>query len=192
MIVIVGLGNPGRKYSQTPHNIGFEVIDLVAREHGIRLKVSRKFLAKTGEGEIAGKRVALLKPTTYVNLSGETVFKFLNYNNLCEKDLLVVTDDINLPMGRIRIRAQGSHGGHNGLRSIINRISTQFSRVRIGICPLSGKVEDAADYVLTPLWGKEKKLMAEVVDVSTQAVETFLKEGLTKAMDKYNSLEISM
>jgi PTH1 family peptidyl-tRNA hydrolase len=158
MVLVIGLGNPGRKYRGSPHNAGYEVVDRLAARHGISLAASRKTLAEIGEGEIGGVTVALMKPTTYMNLSGEAVATFLKYRELDKtRDLLVVSDDINLLLGRLRLRGSGSHGGHNGLRSLIHHLgTTEFPRLRLGVYPPGADIRDRTVFVLTPLWGEEK------------------------------------
>lgn len=194
MMLIAGLGNPGRKYRCSPHNMGYEVIQLLARTHHINLKASRKRLAEIGEGDIGGTSVILMKPTTFMNMSGEAVAEYLRYVELdSTKDLLIVADDINLSMGKIRLREKGSHGGHNGLRSIIERLnSSEFPRLRIGIYPRVGEVYDTTTYVLTPLWGDEKELMERVVETAVEAVECVVTGGITVAMNMYNKRVIEL
>lgn len=190
MHLIAGLGNPGRKYRASPHNIGFDVIAVLAHRHDIRLGASRKFHAMLGEGTIASKPAVLMQPTTFMNQSGEAVVPYLKYHNLSPEQLVVISDDVNLPMGRIRIRGQGSHGGHNGLYSIICMLdSTEFPRVRVGVLP-SNDVYDVTTFVLTPLHGEEKTLMASMVEIAADAVEMMLSHGLTAAMNKYNGLDL--
>ena len=133
MKVIAGLGNPGAQYANTPHSIGFEVVDAIAREIGAEWKASVSFKGELATGMFAGQKVLLLKPMTYMNLSGDSVAPVVRYHNATPADLLVVSDDIDLPVGRIRIRVGGSAGGHNGLKSIIERVGTPaFTRLRVG------------------------------------------------------------
>ncbi len=190
MYLIAGLGNPGRKYRVSPHNIGFDVIASLAQRHSIQLRASRKFHALLGEGTIASQPVVVMQPTTFMNQSGEAVVPYLKYHNLPPEQLVVISDDVNLPMGRIRIREQGSHGGHKGLYSIVCMLdSTGFPRVRVGVLP-PNDVYDITSFVLTPLWGKEKTLMADMVEIAADAVEMLLSHGITAAMNKYNGLDL--
>src|SRR5205085_7432881 len=139
MKLIVGLGNPGREYANTRHNIGFRVLDELARRHAIDL-TRRKFSGVIGSGSIAGEQVLLLKPETYMNLSGRSVREALTFHKLEPSDLLVIVDDLALPLAKLRIREKGSAGGHNGLTSIVNELGTdEFARLRIGIGWIEGK-----------------------------------------------------
>ena len=133
MFLIVGLGNPGREYNNTRHNIGFDAIDVIADKYNI--EVSRiKFKGVYGEGIVNGEKVILLKPTTYMNLSGESVREVMDFYKLSEEDILIIYDDVSLDVGRIRIREKGSAGGHNGIKSIIANIGTDvFSRIKVGV-----------------------------------------------------------
>jgi len=186
MRLITGLGNPGRKYRETPHNVGFEVLDLLAFRGGLDFRASRKFAGLIAEGTVAGVPVYLLKPTTYMNLSGEAVSIFLRYHPLDLSDLLVITDDINLPMGRLRLRERGSHGGHKGLLSIIQMLGTEeFSRLRVGVHP-SGFVDDFVRFVLTPPAPDEREIMGEMKTVAADAVEHFLSHGFEATANLYN------
>lgn len=191
MYLIAGLGNPGRKYRASPHNVGFDVAALLANRHGIRLRASRKFHALLGEGTIADQSVVLMQPTTFMNQSGEAIVPYLKLHNLAPEQLVVISDDVNLPMGRIRIRSRGSHGGHKGLYSIICLLdSTNFPRVRLGVLP-ADSVYDVTTFVLTPLWGKEKELMEHMIEIGADAVEMILSQGITAAMNKYNGLDFA-
>jgi PTH1 family peptidyl-tRNA hydrolase len=190
MRLIVGLGNPGRRYTNSRHNVGFKCVDLFAREHGISL-TQRGAHSKLGTGEVANTRIVVAKPQTFMNLSGEAVSALMRRYRLSPKDILVIYDDLDLPLGKLRIREKGSSGGHNGLKSIISRLGTQdFPRIRIGIAPgedddTMTKV-DAIEHVLSDFTEEEKTVMREVYPRVAAAVECMLTEGLTAAMNKYN------
>jgi PTH1 family peptidyl-tRNA hydrolase len=185
MYVVVGLGNPGDKYAQTKHNIGFMTIDYLAEQHNIKInKIKHKALI--GEGSIGGKKVMLVKPQTFMNLSGQSVMDIINFYKVPIEKLIVIYDDIDLPVGKVRIRPSGSSGTHNGMRNIIYLLNAQdFPRVRIGI----GKQPDymdLGDYVLTRFGDEEKPLMAEALKHSASAVEEIVCFGINAAMNKYN------
>lgn len=183
--LIVGLGNPGRDYEQTRHNVGFMVVDELARRAGIGLtKKERKALV--GDGTLAGKSVILAKPQTYMNLSGEAVRALLDFYQIPVERFIVVHDDIDLPLGTLRLRKSGSAGGQNGVRSLIQHLGTQdFARVRFGVGRPPGK-QQAAHYVLRPFQGEEAILAREVIDTAAAAIEAWLKDGLEIAMSVYN------
>ncbi len=181
---IAGLGNPGREYEATPHNVGFLVIDELAR----RLQASvakRENSALTGGGQIRGKSVVLVKPQTFMNLSGSAVASILKYRNLTSRELIVVYDELDLPWTALRIKKNGSAAGHNGVKSIIAALKTEvFTRVRVGIHP--NRPLDAAEYVLAP-WERElRSEVGEVVSYTADAVEAIVAEGAEKAMAIYN------
>jgi len=195
MHLIVGLGNPGRRYDGSPHNLGYEVVDMLTACAGLRFRTSLRSLGLLARGMLEGMDVALLKPTTYMNLSGEAVGSFLRYHHVDLKELLVISDDTNLPMGRLRIRSGGSHGGHKGLLSIIQVLGTNaFARLRIGVMPLERQEwveeDDLVRYVLTPLRGEERLLMGRMKELATYAVICYLKEGMASAANKYNKKEL--
>jgi len=192
MKLIVGLGNPGRRYVNNRHNVGFKCVDLLAREHGISL-TRRRALSKLGSGDVAGTKTVLAKPQTFMNLSGEAVSALVRRYKLSSQDILVIYDDLDLPLGKIRIREKGSSGGHNGLKSIISHLGTQdFPRIRIGIAPAEGsdissapKV-DAIEHVLSDFTEAEKTVMREVYAKVAAVIECILTEGIAAAMNKYN------
>ena len=185
MRVIVGLGNPGLKYSKTKHNVGFDTIDVIAKRHGVRVK-KKEHKALTGECMIEGEKVLLVKPMTYMNDSGRAVRLIMDYYKVAIEDLLVISDDLTLDIGVLRIRGKGSDGGHNGLKSIINCLGgKEFARLRVGI----GKVPEGQDVIVHVLSRFDKKDRADVkktIDVAASATETVLAEGVDKAMSKYN------
>lgn len=183
MKIIIGLGNPGSKYSLTRHNIGFEVIDYMADKYDVSLKSKHKALIGTFFKN--GKKVMLVKPQTFMNLSGESIFEIMDYYDADPQDMLVVYDDIDLESGRIRLRAGGSGGTHNGMRSIIFQTQTNnIPRLRIGV----GKPEigDLAAYVLGKFSPEEKERMKDAVIKAEKAAGTFIEEGIYEAMNKNN------
>ena len=182
--LIVGLGNPGEEYENTPHNLGFRVIDRLAEAHAIR--VSRKEnTCFVGLGEIKGKRLALAKPQTYMNLSGPAVNGLLERYELKPGRLIVVYDELALPWGSLRIRMDGSSAGHNGVKSLIGSLgSNRFTRVRIGIHP--GNPVKGEQFVLVPFQRAQKQDVEEAVIRAADAVESILAEGAAQAMTKYN------
>ena len=185
LYIIVGLGNPGDKYEKTRHNVGFNVIDLLAKEYSIDVsKIKHKALI--GEGRVGTEKVILVKPMTYMNLSGESVADICNnYNNDLE-NLIVIYDDIDLDVGKIRIRKKGSGGTHNGMRSIIKCLgSNEFPRVRVGISkPKNG--QDLADFVLSRFSKEDEKSLQESFENSVAAVDCAIRNDLDLAMNRYN------
>jgi PTH1 family peptidyl-tRNA hydrolase len=185
-LLIVGLGNPGREYAGNRHNVGFDCVDLLAEKHGISLDKSQH-KARLGMGQVAGRHAILLKPQTYVNDSGEAVGAVARYYKVAPGDVLVIYDDLDLPQGTIRLRPGGSSGGHNGIKSIIEHLGTQaFPRVRIGIGRPPGRMEPK-DYVLQDFSAAEREAMAEVFDRVVDAVETFVRDGIREAMNRFNA-----
>lgn len=185
MKVFVGLGNPGFKYRKTRHNIGFFVIDELAKQWNVSFK-KRKFNAAVGMTTIAQGKAALVKPYTYMNNSGEAIRPLLDYYNATTDDLLVVYDDMDLPTGNIRLREKGGHGGHNGVRSLIQHTGTKaFKRIRIGIGhPASG--EDVIDYVLKPFPKHEKQASSDAVKRAAEACEAWMRMPFPEVMNEYN------
>ncbi|MBN7774170.1 aminoacyl-tRNA hydrolase [Clostridium aminobutyricum] len=184
MYVIVGLGNPGKKYENTRHNIGFITVDLLAERHGIKInKIKHKALV--GEGTISDQKVLLVKPQTYMNLSGNSVREIMDYYKVNIENLLIIYDDIDLPTGSVRIRKKGSAGTHNGMRSVIYDLqSDQFPRIRIGM-GMDRKM-DLKDFVTGGFTKSEKILLEKAVEHSADAVECFLRSGIDRAMNEYN------
>lgn len=183
--LIVGLGNPGKDYAQTKHNAGFWVIDELAKRHNItNFKSERKALV--ADGTIKGKRVLLAKPQTYMNLSGESVRPLMDFYKIELPNLIIVHDELDLPLGTLRLRSSGSHGGQNGVRNIIQHLGTQdFSRARFGIGRPAGKKE-AVDHVLSKFSADEAIVAQQVIDLTANAVEHWLEEGIGLAMSRYN------
>lgn len=189
MKLIVGLGNPGRKYEKTRHNVGFRVIDELARRWQIEL-TPRRSRGKLGSGRVKDQRVVLLKPTTYMNRSGRAVREELSFRKLQPQDLLVVLDDMALPLGRLRIRARGSAGGHNGLSNVIDELGSEaFARLRMGIEWIEGR--HAVRYVLSAFAPEEEQQIAQTILRAADAVECWLAKGVEVAMNTYNRPEQS-
>ena len=186
MYILVGLGNPGREYQNTRHNIGFDVIDKLADEERISL-LEKKHKAIIGKGIIAGHKVILAKPQTFMNLSGESVRELTDYYKIDETcEIIVISDDVSLDVGQIRIRKKGSAGGHNGLKSIIAHFGhDNFLRVKMGVGE-KPKNYDLADYVLGHFTQEERKIMDEAAARATKAIRLLLTEGPDPAMNQYN------
>ena len=184
--LIVGLGNPGIEYQFTPHNLGFLTIDRIVGDRGIEVR-NRQCRALTARAEIAGQPVVLAKPETYMNLSGLSVQELVAEHQVDVKtDLIVIYDELDLPLGTIRIRQRGSSAGHNGMESILGALGTdEFLRIRLGIAP-DRKVGDGVKYVLTPFRKAQDKVVDEILDIGAQAVEVILKDGPAVAMNKFN------
>jgi PTH1 family peptidyl-tRNA hydrolase len=184
--LIVGLGNPGFEYQFTPHNLGFLAIDRIAQQCGVEVR-NRQCRALTARAVIGSEPVLLAKPETFMNLSGISVRELVARHELRpEADLIVIYDELDLPLGMIRIRQRGSSAGHNGMESLIGALGTQeFLRIRLGIAP-DRKVKDGVRYVLTPFRKKELKVVDEVLDTAAEAVNVILKEGPAAAMNRFN------
>lgn len=185
--IIAGLGNPGKKYDNTRHNVGFEAIDVIADDWSIPTRRS-KFDALCGEGHVQGQRVLLLKPQTFMNLSGQSLVKATEYYNVPPQRVIILCDDVTLAPGVLRIRANGSAGGHNGLKSIITFLGQEFMRVRIGVGDKPHPDYDMADWVLSRFTAAEKKLIAARYSDIAKACALLMKEDLSTAMSLYNGL----
>lgn len=186
MFIIAGLGNPKKEYDNTRHNIGFEVIDALADKYNISV-MDVKNKALTGKGIIDGQKVILVKPLTFMNLSGESIRPLADYYKIdCETELIIISDDINLPPGQIRIRKKGSAGGHNGLKNIIRNLGRDnFQRIRVGVGE-KPKEYDLADYVLGHFSREEKAVMSKGVEKAVKAAEMMLKGDTDQAMNEFN------
>lgn len=185
MYIIIGLGNPGRKYENTRHNLGFITIDRLASKHDIKVD-KIKFKALVGDGRIAGQKVLLVKPQTYMNLSGESVREVVNYYKTEPEEIIVIYDDLDLPLGNLRIRKSGSAGTHNGMKSVVYQLkSDQFPRVRIGIGQNGDR--DIIDFVIGGFKKEEVSILEETVDKAVMAIESMIGETIDVAMNKYNS-----
>ena len=185
MKLLVGLGNPGCEYESTPHNLGFMAIDRLAEGSGVKV-TRREAQALTVSTELAGVRVVLAKPQTYMNLSGLAVERLLRNYELEPRDLLVLVDEIELPLGMLRIRPRGSAGGHNGLKSILGALEADdFTRLRLGVRP-NRQVEDYVSYLLSPFRPAEMASVEEMLSQASEAVRVILSEGVQKAMNRFN------
>ena len=186
MYIIAGLGNPGKNYNFTRHNAGFMFLDYFSKKHNIKIN-KIKFKGLYGEGKINGERVILLKPSTYMNLSGESLIAAMNFYKLSNKNIIVVYDDISLELSKIRIREKGSSGGHNGIKSIIYSLNTdEFMRVKIGVNAPHNENIDLADYVLGKFPDSEIKDFANAVENTASACELMIKGEASKAMNQLN------
>jgi peptidyl-tRNA hydrolase, PTH1 family len=186
LYAIIGLGNPGGKYDNTRHNVGFDAIDILSAKYGIKVsKVKHKAL--TGEGDIKGARVLLVKPQTFMNLSGECVREIVAWYKIPVQSLILIYDDVDLPLGKIRIRPRGSSGTHNGMKSVIYQLqSDDFPRIRIGT-DKAPEGWDLADYVLSRFNQDERKIINECILMSAEAAAAIVTLGLETAMNMYNT-----
>ena len=182
---VVGLGNPGSRYKNTPHNLGFLVMDRLAERNGIKVR-NNEGVTLTGKGQISGREVVLAKPQTFMNRSGMSVKGILQSRRLTNRDLIVVYDDIDLPWTALRIKKKGSSGGHNGMNSIIAEVGTDwFARVRVGIHP-GHEIEDTATYDLAPFERGLKEGLDEMLTYAAEAIESIIADGAIQAMTKFN------
>jgi PTH1 family peptidyl-tRNA hydrolase len=183
--LIVGLGNPGYEYHWTPHNLGFMAVDRLAEICKVEFS-RREARARVASGRFHGQKVVLAKPQTFMNLSGVSVAGLLRTQDAPLEDLVVVVDDVELPLGSLRIRRKGSAGSHNGLKSVIGALQTDcFTRIRMGAGP-DRPVEDLISYVLSPFHERDREAVAGMVDQAVEAVRVILKEGVDKAMNLFN------
>jgi len=185
LYLIVGLGNPGKEYAGNRHNVGFQCIDRLARAHGLEFRRQR-FRAVLAEGQIGGRRVLLAKPLTFMNESGKAVGPLSRWYKIPPERILVIHDDLDLPLGKIRLRPDGSSGGHKGINSLIAELGTRdFARLRIGI----GRPEhgDPVDYVLSDFGRDQEPAIAAAYEMAERAILAFLQEGIERAMSQYNN-----
>lgn len=186
MKLVVGLGNPGREYDKTRHNVGFEVLDELVRRTGAILRRGWTVPAWSGKAELEGKNVLLIKPSTFMNRSGRAVAAAARKRGLEPADVIVVLDDLELPRGQIRIRKKGGAGGHKGLRSVIEALGTEeFTRVRVGVGPRPAS-EDLVNHVLARFTAEERREVEKAVEVAADAVAAIVRDGVEKAMNKFN------
>ena len=196
--LLVGLGNPGQKYERTRHNIGFEVVDNLAESWAVQLTENKRFRGNVGETRSSsGERLILLKPNTYMNRSGQSVRAILDWYKLSASDVLVIYDDMDLPIGKLRLRLSGSAGGHNGMKSIISHLGTQaFPRLRLGISRADFTDQQANSTVVGHVLGKfapdERKVMDAAVTLAVDAIEFGLRKGIERAMSLYNGREAAI
>ena len=186
MFIIAGLGNPTKEYEHTRHNVGFDTIDVIAEKYGIGMG-EKKHKAIIGKGHMEGQKVILVKPQTFMNLSGESIREIVDYYKIDEEsELIVIYDDISLAPGKLRIRKKGSAGGHNGIKNIIAHLGTQnFYRIKVGVGE-KPKGWDLADYVLGHFNAEESKLMQEAFESAAEATATILTGDIDTAMNRYN------
>lgn len=185
MYLIVGLGNPEKEYANTRHNMGFDTINKLAEKNNIEVNKS-KFDGLYGTGIIQGKKVILLKPQTYMNLSGESVRKIIDFYNIDSEEIIIIYDDIDTEKGNIRIRKKGGPGSHNGMKSVVENLqTTDFKRIRVGIGQPEYK-NDMINYVIGKITEDEKKILQEGVNKAAEAIEEILKNGIDIAMNKFN------
>ena len=184
--LVVGLGNPGSKYEWTRHNMGFLVVDELAER--LSIPVQRlKFKALTNTAVLGGKSVLLMKPTTYMNLSGEAVGQAARFYKIPPERVLVISDDVSLPQGKLRVRRSGSAGGHNGLKNIISHLGTdQFPRIKVGVGQKPSPDSDMVNWVLGTFTGQDRKVMEEAIGRAADAVTVLLQHGIDQAMASYN------
>ncbi|MGH2397437.1 MAG: aminoacyl-tRNA hydrolase [bacterium] len=186
MKLIVGLGNPGSRYRGTRHNVGWEVLERLARKHGIAIEEDTGW-AEVGRGDIGPHRVVLARPMTYVNASGMAVQDLRRRYRVKPSDLFLIVDDLDLPLGRLRLRQKGTAGGHNGLRSVIEALGTDgFPRMRVGIGRPPGKT-DAADHVLARFSAEERQMLNDALDRAVEALEVAIVDGIDVAMNRFNA-----
>lgn len=187
MYIVAGLGNPGKQYDMTRHNIGFHTIDYIAEKYGAKLN-KLKFKAVYGEAVIGGEKVYLVKPQTFMNLSGDSIIEMAKFYKVSSENIIIINDDISLDTGRIRVRGKGSAGGHNGLKSIIYRLgSDKFPRVKMGVGAPKHEDYDLADFVLGRFTKDEIPVMEEAIKKAETAVFEIIKNGVESAMNKCNS-----
>lgn len=184
MYVIAGLGNPGKKYENTRHNMGFRVVDAIAANNNINVnKIKHKALV--GDGRIAGQKVLLVKPQTFMNLSGESLREIVNYYDVEPENIIVIYDDFDTDLGALRIRKKGSAGSHNGMKSVINELQFQnFPRIRVGIGDSNNK--DWVNFVIGRMNSSEEKIVNEAIDNAARAVEVIIADGVDRAMNQFN------
>lgn len=184
--LVVFLGNPGLKYENTRHNAGFMAADAFEKKHGIKINKA-KFKSLTASCEIGGDRILAMKPQTYMNLSGEAVAQAANFYKIPPERIIVLSDEISLPIGKIRVRSKGSAGGHNGLKSIISSIgSSEFPRIRIGVGSPPHPDYDMKDWVLAVFKNQDAEDMEHAVERAAEAVESYITDGCDRTMNKYN------
>lgn len=185
-MLLIGLGNPGIQYQNTRHNAGFDVVDAFCEKHSLTLN-KNKYKAIFGDGTVLGKKVLVAKPQTFMNLSGEAVSAIVNFYKIPLDRILVVSDDISLAPGKMRIRTKGSAGGQNGLKNIIEHLSTDgFARIKMGIGDRPDRESDLANWVLGRMSAEERELFDKAKENAVKAIETILRDGVDSAMNRYN------
>lgn len=185
-MIIVGLGNPGKEYELTPHNVGFMMVDEIAKTFNITFKLSSRHQALIGEGVVENEKIYILKPLTYMNLSGNAVRSFIEYYKYDVNDLIVFHDDLDLPLGKVRIREIGSSGGQRGMKSIIENLGTSnIKRVRIGIDKPS-TTDETINYVLHTLTKQEQSILNETIQKAPLMIKSYINGGIKKMMNEFN------
>lgn len=186
MYIIAGLGNPEIQYGETRHNVGFKALDVLAAQLNINIS-KKKFRAFIGEGSINGEKIVLVKPQTYMNLSGESIYEAVKWHKIPLSNLIIIYDDVDLPVGKLRIKAEGGPGTHNGMRSVVDCLETEeFPRIRIGIGVPSHEGYDLADYVLGRFSKEEKPEMEASINNAAEAVKIIVRNGIQTAMNRFN------
>lgn len=188
MYLVVGLGNPGKEYEHTRHNVGFDIIDLMSRKYNIELN-RKKFKGIYGDGTICSERVMFLKPMTYMNLSGESIREVLNFYKIPNENIIIIYDDISLQVGKIRIREKGSAGGHNGIKSIIANLNSEvFTRIKVGV----GEPEysNLVSHVLGKFSDEERNKLDKVFEEIHKIIEVIITKGASEAMNKFNGFKV--
>ncbi|EJP6473077.1 aminoacyl-tRNA hydrolase [Clostridium botulinum] len=189
MYLVVGLGNIGDEYKNTRHNIGFDAVDIIAEKYNIEIN-RQKFKGSYGEGRIGSEKVILLKPSTYMNLSGESVIEAVNFYKIDKENIIVIYDDMSIDIGKLRVRGKGSSGGHNGIKNIIQHLNSDiFPRVRVGIGQPDGNV---VNYVLGKFSKEEREIIEKALAMSAEACISIVEDGVTEAMNKYNGVKIEI
>jgi len=184
MYLIVGLGNPEPEYANTRHNIGFDVINELANQCKIQI-YKNKFKGLYGEGSINGEKIILLKPQTYMNLSGESIIQFKNFYKISNENIVVIYDDIDLELGDLRIRKSGGAGTHNGMKSVVSVLGKEFTRIRIGMGEPNNK-ENIINYVTGRISKKEREILDETIVDAVNSIKEIIKNGVDSAMNKFN------
>jgi PTH1 family peptidyl-tRNA hydrolase len=188
--IIVGLGNPGGEYAETYHNVGFRVVERMATGHGVRFRERCGPSLVSGKVMLAGQPAALVKPQTYMNNTGAALAPVFERFESSAAAMIVIYDDLALPLGKLRVRQKGSAGGHNGIKSIISAVgSDEFLRIRIGILP-DRQISDTRDFVLSQVGKTDRALLDQTEEVATKAVETLIGEGIEKTMAAYNGVDL--
>lgn len=186
MYIVAGLGNPGKEYVGTRHNMGYEAIDAAAAKYDVKIN-REKFKGLYGEGRISGEKVLFIKPLTFMNLSGECIREFAEFFKIPNENIIIIYDDISLPTGKMRIRPKGSAGGHNGIKSIIYQLKTEvFPRIKIGVGAPENSGYDLADYVLGHFSKSEVETLIPVAVKAAEALEKIISKGCSAAMAEYN------
>jgi peptidyl-tRNA hydrolase, PTH1 family len=190
MWLVVGLGNPGEEYAGTYHNVGFRVLDRIAVQHGVRIKERCGPALISGRITLGGQSAVLVAPQTFMNKSGAALGPVFERCESTANDMIVVYDDLALPLGKLRVRQKGSAGGHNGIKSIISTLgSDEFLRVRVGILP-ERQIGDVRDFVLSRVGKADRNLLDQTEDIAVRAVETLIADGIDKAMAGYNGVDL--